>query len=100
MKKQLLLLPSELKNDIFRFLPIKKSILLITISHDIYLLNKEFIKKIWEKNKPLTIKEWTNLLTKMKKYCKEGKILKDVINLIEINEKMYGIRLFSESKNL
>nr|CAD2171251.1 unnamed protein product [Meloidogyne enterolobii] len=101
MKKQLQKqLPFELKNDIFRFLPIKKSILLITISSNIYLVNKKFIKKIWEKNRPLTTKEWTNLLTKMRKYCKEGKILKDVIKLIEINENMYGIRLFSEGKTL
>ncbi|CAK5020792.1 unnamed protein product [Meloidogyne enterolobii] len=78
MKKQLQKqLPFELKNDIFRFLPIRKSILLITISSNIYLVNKKFIKKIWEKNRPLTTKEWANLLTKMRKYCKEGKILKE-----------------------
>jgi len=46
MKKQLQKqLPFELKNDIFRFLPIKKSILLITISSNIYLVNKKNLLK-------------------------------------------------------
>ncbi|KAF7627135.1 hypothetical protein Mgra_00009601 [Meloidogyne graminicola] len=94
-------LPLELKNDIFKYFSIKKFISLINISSAIYLLNKNYLKQIWEKNKPLKLNEWTNLLTKMRKYCnKDLKILNDVIKLIEINEKIYGIRLYNDYKTL